>query len=167
MTRARNTPTGVGKTFSHAVLDGTLEKHPHGRGEDRLALYRLALIRETPPRAWGRLPYRCGIGHGHGNTPTGVGKTLQELEMVNEAKKHPHGRGEDGSGEVGKEIYLETPPRAWGRPAPRSVVCPVSKETPPRAWGRLQARHTQQREAGNTPTGVGKTAFMPPGEMPR
>ena len=57
----------------------------------------------------------------HGNTPTGVGKTyVAELRKLG---------------------YLETPPRAWGRPQP--APAPVSDD-------------------GNTPTGVGKTAPLPP-----
>ncbi|SMG63116.1 hypothetical protein BMETH_147_3 [methanotrophic bacterial endosymbiont of Bathymodiolus sp.] len=33
---SRNTPTGVGKTFSNLYSSVVTEKHPHGRGEDVL-----------------------------------------------------------------------------------------------------------------------------------
>ncbi len=31
-----NTPTGVGKTVERVTEDRLREKHPHGRGEDKL-----------------------------------------------------------------------------------------------------------------------------------
>ena len=41
------------------------------RGMDT-ALFEL----ETPPRAWGRPPLTLATTFAHGNTPTGVGKTM-------------------------------------------------------------------------------------------
>ena len=51
----RNTPTGVGKTFPIFSCLYMSEKHPHGRGEDRIISRRI-------------------VGDIR-NTPTGVGKT--------------------------------------------------------------------------------------------
>ena len=71
------------------------------------------------------------------NTPTGVGKTLPNRQLVDIHWKHPHGRGEDLSSVVTSVAVVETPPRAWGRPS--------------------QAVKTGSNP-GNTPTGVGKTS---------
>ncbi len=73
-----NTPTGVGKT---AVKIDKLEgfgKHPHGRGEDKCALWWSRKKQETPPRAWGRHICIHLLDHFGRNTPTGVGKTLDQ-----------------------------------------------------------------------------------------
>ena len=100
---------------------------------------------ETPPRAWGRRTPHLRRKEGHGNTPTGVGKTLQSHLAASRRRKHPHGRGEDHRDHRGMTMNLETPPRAWGR-------------------------HHRIRQGGrphgNTPTGVGKTCTStgsPPG----
>ena len=73
--------------------------------------------------------------------------------------------------------YMETPPRAWGRPT-RQYSKPIStqkhphvrgeddrrrrppfpsSETPPRAWGRRQTVLINEGNYRNTPTCVGKT----------
>ena len=39
---------------------------------------------------------RCASAREKGNTPTGVGKTVGFVITAPSAKKHPHGRGEDG-----------------------------------------------------------------------
>ena len=49
------------------------------------------------------------------NTPTGVGKTLKAIVDDEPERKHPHGRGEDQYNPTLWIIYIETPPRAWGR----------------------------------------------------
>ncbi len=72
---ARNTPTGVGKTLSCALLRSCPQKHPHGRGEDNHRQQNPSDLIETPPRAWGRrIVFSKYINHLR-NTPTGVGKT--------------------------------------------------------------------------------------------
>ena len=65
-------------------------------------------------------------------------KTLRWRCQPGLPRKHPHGCGEDQALEAGLLAVVETPPRVWGRP--RYAVWPV--------WAK-----------GNTPTGVGKTAF--------
>ena len=72
-----------------------MKKHPHGRGEDLLPVLRWLAMKETPPRAWGRLQDTIETSVGVGNTPTGVGKTLLTGVAMRLTQKHPHGRGED------------------------------------------------------------------------
>ncbi len=134
----RNTPTGVGKTFPPRHDPRSRQKHPHGRGEDRRSSAARWACAETPPRAWGRPPGEGGLPLSHRNTPTGVGKTHQACQSLGCARKHPHGRGEDGSGLMPFGQGVETPPRAWGR--------------------RRRGRRRRRRHIRNTPTGVGKTA---------
>ena len=115
----RNTPTGVGKTVwvCHAVT--TNKKHPHGRGEDAVSRIGRCGSLETPPRAWGRLSPVEPVVRLARNTPTGVGKTSSCAGSLSNAEKHPHGRGEDGALQQSDRRWLETPPRAWGRPSSR------------------------------------------------
>ncbi len=132
-----NTPTGVGKTISRQISSAQAWKHPHGRGEDQSSARTAARWAETPPRAWGRPLLPDGTSVLERNTPTGVGKTIPHAERVRRREKHPHGRGED----------------ATCQGMPWTIA-----ETPPRAWGRLVERLNKGFSAGNTPTGVGKTA---------
>jgi len=129
----------VGKTFSGGGQNFVHRKHPHGRGEDDYAGLRIREYAETPPRAWGRLPVAGVACVTDGNTPTGVGKTIIARYRQGLRKKHPHGRGEDRDGTDGVESWIETPPRAWGRPAVAGLYLD---------------------RAGNTPTGVGKTTAV-------
>ena len=70
-----NTPTCVGKTSFLRNEQLAQEKHPHVRGEDLRPVFDNVSPEETPPRAWGRLPFRTRIQRFDGNTPTCVGKT--------------------------------------------------------------------------------------------
>ena len=56
-----------------------------------------------------------GVRFGHRNTPTCVGKTIQQQIMSLPLQKHPHVRGEDISTTDAHHSAAETPPRAWGR----------------------------------------------------
>ncbi|BAW81077.1 hypothetical conserved protein [Candidatus Nitrosoglobus terrae] len=96
-------------------------------------------VKETPPRAWGRLAYFHFTKKLRRNTPTGVGKTCTHETLHLQRRKHPHGRGEDGAGSLTRHPFVETPPRAWGR------LSDVTRD--------------EVRER-NTPTGVGKTEVM-------
>ena len=119
---AGNTPTGVGKTSdSIDGLDGS-QKHPHGRGEDQDNPDVSASSLETPPRAWGRLEINASRERIEGNTPTGVGKTVNHARVINYFWKHPHGRGEDNLKYTTIKSWEETPPRAWGRPNRKSAA---------------------------------------------
>ena len=77
-------------------------------------------------------------------------------------------------------IYLETPPRTWGRLYSSTAGSTITwkhphargedtdpdmqgacfLETPPRTWGRLKAPTPEAVCAGNTPTHVGKTKLL-------
>ena len=78
----RNTPTGVGKTKVSKHADIQAWKHPHRRGEDWPATGPDCMDSETPPQAWGRLHKWASLNIGLGNTPTGVGKTLQVPGLI-------------------------------------------------------------------------------------
>ena len=92
--------------------------------------------KETPPRTWGRLVRVCQPTEFFRNTPTHVGKTRHEGSTANQARKHPHARGEDVYISAKKAVKIETPPRTWGR--------------------RSDPGHEQDPQR-NTPTHVGKT----------
>jgi len=65
---------------------------------------------ETPPRAWGR-PRTPELDYGDwGNTPTSVGKTVNDV--------------------VNRASTIETPPRAWGRPAVSWYSRSLCRNTP-------------------------------------
>ena len=95
-------------------------------------------MRETPPRAWGRLASHPEYIRYCRNTPTSVGKTLAQSMRPHAQEKHPHERGEDEP--------------VFGRDKMRG-------ETPPRAWGRHRHGGPRQRRDRNTPTSVGKTPW--------
>ena len=76
----RNTPTHVGKTSPIDLQGDELEKHPHARGEDVSKPSLTCIVKETPPRTWGRPSTRCTTLSLRRNTPTHVGKTpLQRM----------------------------------------------------------------------------------------
>ena len=107
------------------------------RGEDRRSSFPGCPRAETPPHAWGR-PYHSGdIYRLVRNTPTCVGKTSRAFTFSPVSQKHPHMRGEDRANLTERAATLETPPHAWGRQRPQSLL-------------ELFLR--------NTPTCVGKTA---------
>ncbi len=132
----RNTPTGVGKTYTPRPPRTSPQKHPHRCGEDSGAMMRRTPPLETPPQVWGRrrkAPPLCKRGR---NTPTGVGKTQPKHRILKRCRKHPHRCGEDGG---------------------HSFFCSARLETPPQVWGRLIRTPLSVSQGRNTPTGVGKT----------
>ena len=126
------------------------------RGEDAAFSTAWPSPTETPPRVWGR-PLRLRLRPaGHGNTPTGVGKTdMQRLPQLCH-EKHPHGCGEDSVSHRAVFSLSETPPRVWGRPLACGYENHVIRNTP-RVWGRPRLLLEMLKSDGNTPTGVGKT----------
>ena len=151
MEQGGNTPTSVGKTRLVISCCLVLWKHPHERGEDRLFTWFYCYTSETPPRAWGRREFANEGSAAHqkhphergedwlllllsiltsGNTPTSVGKTDDWHEHLSYSEKHPHERGEDASKNAFSFFVMETPPRAWGRPAPSSSSSTRSRNTP-------------------------------------
>ena len=115
----RNTPTCVGKTAGCPFGLVLLQKHPHVCGEDLDYLESNDLIRETPPRVWGRLFVGQPFASNNGNTPTCVGKTGARRRLACRCRKHPHVCGEDRMDPGTAKNQRETPPRVWGRPPPR------------------------------------------------
>ena len=85
---------------------------------------------------WGRLVFISCAEYRQGNTPTHVGKTINQSQSRLRQKKHPHACGED---------------------YPRLVENRLKAETPPRMWGRLAELFGREHKNGNTPTHVGKT----------
>ena len=152
----RNTPTCVGKTPTPGAPQRNTGKHPHVRGEDRLAYPHILSRKETPPRAWGRPGRPCPAYRSNGNTPTCVGKTSISPVSDDAGEKHPHVRGEDRLSPFTSRLVPETPPRAWGRPVSNCILN-MLMETPPRAWGRRANPMNAGELVGNTPTCVGKT----------
>src|SRR5690606_11285046 len=111
----RNTPTDVGKTAPSPAPRRWTGKHPHGRGEDPVLLSYTCNHSETPPRTWGRRNGAYASRWLSRNTPTDVGKTAPVRACPSGSRKHPHGRGEDGSCARMSQWISETPPRTWGR----------------------------------------------------
>ncbi len=70
-----NTPTDVGKTASALPVGTSVEKHPHGRGENKASKTGTMVGGETPPRTWGKRQHGNRKAPRGGNTPTDVGKT--------------------------------------------------------------------------------------------
>ena len=138
----RNTPTHVGKTRLRGHKPRHTGKHPHARGEDTKFIAKFHDKEETPPRTWGRPLSAHKAGTAYGNTPTHVGKTHPLAYPCGPREKHPHARGED------RGIHK---------------VFAVFIETPPRTWGRRIGKTSQLRCLRNTPTHVGKT---PTGGIP-
>ena len=68
-----------------------------------------------------------------------MGKTLIKEVFFQDEQKHHHGRGEDRRVEEEMLFRSETPPRAWGRRSISGCGCDHLR---------------------NTPTGVGKTAYL-------
>ena len=126
----RNTPTCVGKTTMTADLTSFSAKHPHMRGEDWPGCAGPAIWWETPPHAWGRLPFPSSVFSNIGNTPTCVGKTDPLGHLSGHSWKHPHMRGEDSLGQGCNYVEEETPPHAWGRPEVRSEDILSFRNTP-------------------------------------
>ena len=91
----RFTPTGVGKTKRSLTAPGVMSVHPHGCGEDDLAMSDRDSADGSPPRVWGRHCLQKLRSMKIRFTPTGVGKTSSEISEPIRAKVHPHGCGED------------------------------------------------------------------------
>ena len=139
----RNTPTCVGKTFCGISKAFGSGKHPHVRGEDAGTEPDRGRKEETPPRAWGRLERADGLAGLKGNTPTCVGKTLQDPHFLPLHQKHPHVRGEDVFQQQDTVTKAETPPRAWGRLRVISQYLAIDRNTPTCVGKTLQLLHNR------------------------
>ena len=73
---ARFTPTGVGTSTALGARATACAVHPHGRGDNRLPLFRKQPRRGSPPRAWGQFALARRWAVARRFTPTGVGTIL-------------------------------------------------------------------------------------------
>ena len=133
----RNTPTGVGTTLARSLpLRDTVG---------------------TPPRAWGQRDARVDAAHHDRNTPTGVGTTRSSSVPMRMLPEHPHGRGDNFSGEPMSSSAFGTPPRAWGQ----RMSCARWKggitEHPHGRGDNTTTQYVTIYARRNTPTGVGTT----------
>src|SRR6266511_398571 len=125
----RFTPTCVGTTIRSQPAPITRSVHPHVRGDDvKLRLGR-GPLGGSPPRAWGRLLCVSCLQGQHRFTPTCVGTTDAEREMLRWAV-HPHVRGDDLHLGVLGQRNLGSPPRAWGRRLASVAWSHTSRFTP-------------------------------------
>ena len=111
----RFTPTCVGKTTGPREYTSGASVHPHMRGEDRYSAIPAHRVDGSPPHAWGRpvgVQYRCRRFR---FTPTCVGKTLVDAEVLTWRAVHPHMRGEDFTSMILSIDWRGSPPHAWGR----------------------------------------------------
>ncbi len=69
----------MGKTLTLLNTDGHIRKHPHAHGEDLQIGGAGIDNRETPPRSWGRHNVHKYIKTISRNTPTLMGKTMNEI----------------------------------------------------------------------------------------
>jgi len=69
----RFTPTGVGTIESHNIVHTFPPVHPHGRGDNPVALSDSVAVVGSPPRAWGQSDGDDLSWDGSRFTPTGVG----------------------------------------------------------------------------------------------
>ena len=128
----------MGKTIRCAAQSASPKVHPHGCGEDIIAVHARRASQGSPPRVWGRLVAGLPLWLACRFTPTGVGKTCGALEVAAGTLVHPHGCGEDAAAKASIRPSCGSPPRVWGR--------------------RRFATYADTKERF-TPTGVGKTTI--------
>ena len=111
--------------------------HPHGRGDNLVALRRQQRAGGSPPRAWGQCSRDHPAAAAVRFTPTGVGTICASGWMCFFPSVHPHGRGDNCDNARGGNRQCGSPPRAWGQSLEK----------------RADERHRRF-----TPTGVGTMA---------
>ncbi len=136
----RFTPTRVGKTAWPSMPASTHSVHPHAWGEDCSYAHRHMPSHGSPPRVWGRQRWWLDIIQRHRFTPTRVGKTVRSPLSLPFVSVHPHACGEDVSSNARMEGALGSPPRVWGRRAPRPDQAALRRFTPTRVGKTLAGR---------------------------
>jgi len=118
----RFTPTGVGTINTATGCGQSTAVHPHGRGDNTIALVVNALQRGSPPRAWGQSRTGRARQMLRRFTPTGVGTMCSGRHGGCSGPVHPHGRGDNVRSRVTTRDVIGSPPRAWGQcpPGPRN-----------------------------------------------
>ena len=89
--------------------------HPHGRGDNVLAIVGRVAARGSPPRAWGQWRGRSRRWRRLRFTPTGVGTIATSLRRASAIAVHPHGRGDNEDAIADTATAVGSPPRAWGQ----------------------------------------------------
>jgi len=93
----RFTPTGVGTMVGGCFYFYGGSVHPHGRGDNRIAVGIFLGFAGSPPRAWGQL-HRTLMHHRPMRfTPTGVGTIAYRSPRTKQNPVHPHGRGDNSA----------------------------------------------------------------------
>ncbi len=110
----RFTPTCVGSTLPVRPLLTSPPVHPHVRGEYPGLRQHEGSVFGSPPRAWGVLRRRSTTRCSRRFTPTCVGSTSRRARRVLLSTVHPHVRGEYQMVGVCDELWVGSPPRAWG-----------------------------------------------------
>ena len=118
MAKVRIIPTGVGKTDPRSSHLTARPDHPHGCGENALAVVRCLETVGSSPRVWGKLALDAA-GPGYIRIiPTGVGKTGHADERVAGQTDHPHGCGENAFVLRSCCRSSGSSPRVWGKRIP-------------------------------------------------
>ena len=153
--------------------------HPHGRGDNarrvRLDIRDLG----SPPRAWGQciddavarptrrftpdevddnLTFGCDDAVARPTrrfTPTGVGTMANQRLSVGYAAVHPHGRGDNRSGNAQSAEIRGSPPRAWGQLRSGKTLMACRRFTPTGVGTMVWRVGRCGASARFTPTGVG------------
>ena len=111
----RFTPTGVGTIEGKRIYRSQETVHPHGRGDNRSLFQPPITTHGSPPRAWGQ----CWHEHPYSDdvrfTPTGVGTIGCQDAVPHCQPVHPHGRGDNEGEAMIANIFVGSPPRAWGQ----------------------------------------------------
>ena len=125
-------------------LDGTLQVHPHTRGEYKIALEMQSPIPGSPPHAWGILMPIAGLKSQPTVHPHTRGEYIRNHCIQPEhGPVHPHTRGEYGVvTEYDHDTKRFTPTRVGN-----THLDQFAKEgqtgSPPHAWGILSMQRFQ------------------------
>ena len=89
--------------------------HPHGRGDNPVAVITDKRASGSPPRAWGQSTAPPHAQTGVRFTPTGVGTIPSSASDCSRSAVHPHGRGDNAARLTARMCASGSPPRAWGQ----------------------------------------------------
>ena len=135
----RFTPTGVGTTRYQRPLERRPAVHPHGCGDNLMAMSQAKSGHGSPPRVWGQL--------------AAPATTVPSFTV------HPHGCGDNCSLVDRQGGGSGSPPRVWGQRPSNVNLRGLNTGSPPRVWGQLLAGLHHNRWHRFTPTGVGTTRW--------
>ncbi len=173
------TPTRVGKTDCFAgALCALCGSPPRVWGKHAPQVLDALSVGGSPPRVWGKPPHTrmkpallsvhphaCGENldtHSGGRryyrfTPTRVGKTYWEVDTGALYAVHPHACGENVSLVVALFLYRGSPPRVWGKLAPRGFEeSRTVRFTPTRVGKTYRGRCSRYWQTGSPPRVWGK-----------